>query len=229
MPRKTEPTYITERGIFPTNLRELMKERGVNQKKLAEVIEMRPQTVSLYVTGQSVPDINCLQKIAAFFNVSADWLIGCPNSPKTIDSDIAAAMKYTGLSESAINWLHLADPKQLKILDLLLRNYDFRRSVGDIADLQLLINRAGDSFQNVVTELDSDEIGQLGEKIISQYSELAKQTGGLHVVDDYEYFHMREYKIDKKLSEIVESILYCETDEIIKDMKDLVFDDISDY
>ena len=43
-------------------------------------------------------------------------------------------------------------------------------------------------------------------------------------VDDYEYFHMKEYNIDKKLSEIVESILYCDADENVKTMKELIFD-----
>ena len=62
------------------------------------------------------------------------------------------------------------------------------------------------------------------KKGVSQYAELAKQIGGLHIVDDYEYFHMKEYNIDKKLSEIVESILYCDADENVKTMKELIFD-----
>lgn len=102
MSRKTEQRYITEQADFPTNLRELMKEHNVTQKVLAEVIEMRPQTVSLYIGGQSVPDINTLYKIAEYFNVSADWLIGRPNSIRTMKEDIRNACSCLGLSEDAV-------------------------------------------------------------------------------------------------------------------------------
>ena len=68
MPRKKEPTNVTEKNIFPTRLRNLMEDQSITQKKLADAIEMRPQTVSLYTTGQSFPDVNTLKKIAEFFS-----------------------------------------------------------------------------------------------------------------------------------------------------------------
>ena len=40
---------------FPTILRELMEKTGITQKDLAEVIDVRPQTLSLYRNGQSQP------------------------------------------------------------------------------------------------------------------------------------------------------------------------------
>ncbi len=36
MPRKTEPAYETENGVFPKRLKEIMKERGENQTSLAK-------------------------------------------------------------------------------------------------------------------------------------------------------------------------------------------------
>lgn len=106
MARKAQPSYITEQGIFPQRLKALMDETKTTQKALGAAIGMRPQTVSLYMNGQSSPDINCLYRIASYFNVSADWLIGMPNSVKTINADAAAALKYTGLTENALNTLH---------------------------------------------------------------------------------------------------------------------------
>lgn len=104
-PRKEEPRCVTEQQVFPTRLRELMEEHNTTQKELAKAIDMRPQTVSLYTGGQSTPDINCLYKIADYFNVTADWLIGRPNSVKSISKDVAVAVRTTGLSESAISKL----------------------------------------------------------------------------------------------------------------------------
>jgi Predicted transcriptional regulators len=101
MPRKKEPTSVTEGNIFPIRLRELMEERAVTQKKLADAIGMRPQTVSLYTTGQRAPDVNTLRKMADFFNVSADYLLGRTDVKKP-EVTIRAICEYTGLSAEAV-------------------------------------------------------------------------------------------------------------------------------
>lgn len=132
MARKTKPTWETEQGIFPRRLRELMDERGVTQRMLAEVIGMRPQTVSLYVTGQSVPDINCLFKLAAFFEVSADWLIGRPNCPKTINGGVAEAMACTGLSEAAVDKVSHFGDRKLK--DGVVKNKTLREVLNSVLE-----------------------------------------------------------------------------------------------
>ncbi len=111
MPRKKEPTCITEKYTFPTRLRELMESYGTTQKKLADAIDMRPQTVSLYTTGQSFPDVNTLKKIAEFFNVSADYLLGLTDVKKP-DATIQAICEYTGLSEHAVSVLHTVRLKE---------------------------------------------------------------------------------------------------------------------
>lgn len=105
MSRKTEPVYITEQSIFPSRLRGLMEEHQTKQKDLAAAIGMRPQTVSLYVQGQSAPDINCLNKIADYFQVTSDYLLGRTSDP-SIDSDSRSVCDYTGLSPEAVNILH---------------------------------------------------------------------------------------------------------------------------
>lgn len=60
---------------------------GTTQKKLADAIDMRPQTVSLYTTGQSFPDVNTLKKIAEFFNASADYLLGISDTSSPPDGE----------------------------------------------------------------------------------------------------------------------------------------------
>ncbi len=105
MARKAQPAVVTENGVFPSRLREVMCEKRVSQKALAEAIGKRPQTVSLYAAGQSLPDVEGLRLISQFLNVSADWLIGCPNSTKAISADIAVTAKTTGLSEKSIGIL----------------------------------------------------------------------------------------------------------------------------
>lgn len=106
MSRKSEPAYKTENNPFSKRLREIMEERHTTQKQLAEAIKMRPQTVSLYMNGQSLPDVLTLKKISDFFDVSADWLLDREGAVRTINADLAAAVRYTGLSEDACKCLH---------------------------------------------------------------------------------------------------------------------------
>ncbi len=104
MPRKKEPSSVTEQGIFPTRLRQLMEERKTTQKVLAQAVGVRPQTISLYTTGQSYPDVNGLRKIAQFYNVSADWLLGLTDH-QTIQPDIKAICEYLEIQEYNLPFL----------------------------------------------------------------------------------------------------------------------------
>lgn len=104
MPRKKEPSSVTEKEVFPTRLRELMRERETTQRKLADAVGVRPQTISLYATGQSYPDVNGLRRIAEYFEVSADWLLGLVDA-QTTNPYQRAAIDSLGLSDKAIRYL----------------------------------------------------------------------------------------------------------------------------
>lgn len=122
MSRKASLTYETEKEIFPTRLREVMQEQSVNQKTLAKGIGVRPQTVSLYTTGQSAPDVKTLKKISDFFNISSDYLLGISTAKSRI-SDMGPVCAFTGLSEEAVSAiLKIKECKTVSVLDGLLRN-----------------------------------------------------------------------------------------------------------
>lgn len=106
MPRKTEPAYETENGVFPKRLKEIMKERGENQTSLAkkiteQYVTIQRQTISLYMNGQSKPDTERLTAIAKVLDVSADWLLGL-SDVQSMDGEVKQVCNYTGLSEDAI-------------------------------------------------------------------------------------------------------------------------------
>jgi len=68
--------YIEFVNTFAKNLELLMKENAVSQKQLAQIINVRQQTVSRYVKGAREPDIDILIEIAKFFNVTVGQLVG---------------------------------------------------------------------------------------------------------------------------------------------------------
>lgn len=102
MARKSAPTCETEKKPFPTRLRKLMQENHVTQKTLGDAVGVRPQTISLYCTGQSLPDAEGITKICNFFDVSADWILGLSNS-RLMDAELKSVCHYTGLDDSSVD------------------------------------------------------------------------------------------------------------------------------
>ena len=64
-------------------LRELRKKKGISQLRLATELNTTQNTISRYETGEREPGIDELIKIADYFNVSVDYLIGRTENPKT--------------------------------------------------------------------------------------------------------------------------------------------------
>lgn len=92
-------------NIFAQRLCALMKERNVKQSILAEKAGCSRQSVSQYINGSSVPNVDNLLSISDFFDVSTDYLLGRTNA-KTTDKDLRIICEYTGLSENTIMTLH---------------------------------------------------------------------------------------------------------------------------
>ena len=70
-----------ERGGF-VRLKELRKKKGISQLRLATDLNTTQNTISRYETGEREPGIDELIKIADYFNVSVDYLIGRTENPK---------------------------------------------------------------------------------------------------------------------------------------------------
>ena len=69
------------RGDF-VRLKELRKKKGISQLRLATDLNTTQNTISRYETGEREPGIDELIKIADYFNVSVDYLIGRTENPK---------------------------------------------------------------------------------------------------------------------------------------------------
>ena len=62
-------------------LKEIRKKKGISQLKLAMDLNTNQNTISRYETGEREPGINELIKIADYFNVSIDYLVGRTDNP----------------------------------------------------------------------------------------------------------------------------------------------------
>lgn len=57
-------------------INELLKSEGLNQSKLANGIGVNQSTVCNWLNGKKEPSIENLWKLADYFDVSVDYLIG---------------------------------------------------------------------------------------------------------------------------------------------------------
>jgi transcriptional regulator with XRE-family HTH domain len=64
---------------FAERLGNLMKRAGVGQDQLADEIGLSQGTISRYVRGDTEPRLSDLQKLATFFRVTIEELIGPPD------------------------------------------------------------------------------------------------------------------------------------------------------
>lgn len=57
-------------------LKKIRKEQEISQQKLADKIGVSRSTIAMWETGASQPDNGMLKRMADFFNVSTDYLLG---------------------------------------------------------------------------------------------------------------------------------------------------------
>ena len=55
---------------------DLRKHRGLSQYQLAKLLNIATSTLGMYETGNRKPNVEMLEQIAEFFNVSTDYLLG---------------------------------------------------------------------------------------------------------------------------------------------------------
>lgn len=90
------------------NLIRLREQRNLKQCEAAKQLGISRQTLAKYEkpdeqAGSRRPPLEMLLRMAKFYNVSVDYL--CGEIPGTTH-DVSFVMEYTGLTESAVEYLH---------------------------------------------------------------------------------------------------------------------------
>ena len=114
LPRKGKRRFMREIGDTLANLR---REKGIGQKEMASLLNLSVGTISNYENGVHSPDLNTLCRLADFFDVTADYLLGrteyrCP--PEILGRYVA--LDYT--AQDIINTvLSLEEGAQASVVD----------------------------------------------------------------------------------------------------------------
>ena len=84
--------------MFEQRIRFLRQSRELNQVQLAEKLGVTKQSVSNWENDNIVPSVDMLEKIADFFNVSTDYLLGRDHK----EWESGTVLDVTGLTQRQI-------------------------------------------------------------------------------------------------------------------------------
>lgn len=151
---------------FATSLRQLIEDRNVTQGDIASVAGVTRQTVSQYCNGISEPCYDTLTKIADYFNVSIDYLLGRTGDPNRQ----ASAIDDLGLSLDAVETLKACSSHKGAIYGI-----SIMLTMPDIVPLAISI-----SNMTCAVIFESERSHQIGEKDIDKSKALLAEIEEKH-------------------------------------------------
>lgn len=84
-------------NVFIRRLQDILDERDMKQKELADLIGVSEVTISRYMNGERVPRIDIISSLAKALNTTTDYLLG--------NSDIKTLIQLAGLFDVSIDYL----------------------------------------------------------------------------------------------------------------------------
>ena len=123
-------------NMFAQRLKKLRTEKQISQAELATVLNISNRTISMYEQGNSEPTIETLSKMADYFNVTTDYLIGRSDGRTLENQEIH---KSLGLTDESISTLSIFKQlenneytkNQLRNINVLLSDLNTLVSISD--------------------------------------------------------------------------------------------------
>lgn len=136
-------------------LKELRKQKGLTLVELGKEVNLANNTLNRYERGIREPNISMLIKLADYFNVSVDYLIGREPRGKTIKSyhyyviDDDYTLKKLGVT-APTSEMPILDKSELEALKYSLESNDMLSdSLYDLCKLYYVDEISDDSFKNL--------------------------------------------------------------------------------
>lgn len=131
--------------VFSERLTDLIADKNVTLRQIEHETGISAGALSKYTNEEAEAKITAIAKLAEFFNVSTDYLLGRTNAP-TVDKTVQFICDYTDLSQKAVETLHNRK-------DCVLIN-----SVENINEQAFALSIMQENFFDLFSELQSDFI-----------------------------------------------------------------------
>lgn len=194
---------------FPTRFRALMdgeittpaKIQSIGQKHIAELLDCSRQTVGRYADGTGYPNILHLQKIAKYYQVSCDWLVGIDTY---VTKDIEETSSKYGLNQNAL----------LKLEELALNPFTEQGKYmeGSVPVIELINNLLNEDIENGVLNAIVEYLSADTLYTIEQFD--------LQNVDDNDAAYKLKEKVKKVDKTLLDTSLFFNLQVKLKQLKE---------
>lgn len=94
---------MTEKNVFSERLTQLREDRGLKRQEVADSLEISRASLEYYEKGQRKPDIEVAARIAKYYGVSTDYLVGVSAAQVTASENetLKTVCDYLGISEAS--------------------------------------------------------------------------------------------------------------------------------
>jgi transcriptional regulator with XRE-family HTH domain len=79
--------------MYIKRLKDLREDRDMNQKDVAKILNTKQQTYSYYENGKRTIPYELLIKLAIFYNVSTDYILGLSNNKNAAEMSLLSSKK----------------------------------------------------------------------------------------------------------------------------------------
>lgn len=221
-----------------SRLRERRKERNVTQKELAEGTGISESKIKKLESNgnETLPSVPELARISDYYGFSMDYF--CRDKIKKTDKE--NAVRYTGLSENAVRYLHNLKPQERAVLDsilnkesgldIILQNIDeAHAAAANVPLIQTRLDFAILGYRHAQTERCNTVIepktGKVEKSIVPAENRYQLQNRRDDIRLQLDLLQLQEYKQESnrhKIRTVVEQIL----DKLIPSAKSELFPDI---
>lgn len=186
-------------SLFSEKLRELRGDKTLQE--VADALGITRVSLGYYEKGERKPDIEVIYKIADYYKVSADYLLGWSKA-KSRDIDIQGMVEKTGLSEVVINKLcdyhnHKNFKTYTDTLNIILKSHNFESALHHIGKYMETVK-----IVDILQQQRRERWETLGEDGNWPYSDNLDQN----YKDNEKEMYVQEYLIDKSLKYLIQEI-----------------------
>ena len=110
---KRKPTRKRVESAFAANLKQILKERGINLKTAAQLAGVTSAVVHAWVNGGQPHDLNAVARISQALRCDFQWLLTGTNSKVNL-KDLSLTELFDVQDDPAFSGLFLLEAKRLK-------------------------------------------------------------------------------------------------------------------
>ncbi|HBG6421636.1 TPA: helix-turn-helix domain-containing protein [Clostridioides difficile] len=127
--------------MFGERLKKLRIKFGLKQHELAEILNVSQSTIGMYENDQRTPPAESIVKLAEYFNVTTDYLLGHTKTNYSVNANIPGMPSIVCEDNSIYDILDgKKDIKSLEDMNKFLENTDYNNEVKEVLKKYMQLN-----------------------------------------------------------------------------------------